>query len=81
MRDYPFIRWYCTYVGSFRYYEYDELCRAREDKAPEDAYAWKSDGKGGRTWFRASDIPKDSPFYRFLALRGITDIDIARAKS
>lgn len=35
--DYPYIRAWCRYMGSFPYYVRDQLVEARRDKAPERA--------------------------------------------
>jgi hypothetical protein len=55
MEDYPYIRKWGRFMGSFVYYIEDQIRQAREDKAPEDAIYREDNGH----WHRASEIKNE----------------------
>lgn len=60
-QDYPLIRVWCHIMGSAPYYVEDELDRAREDKAPQNAIYQKTDmDTGKRVWTTADEVTSPS---------------------
>lgn len=61
--DYPFIRAYGRIMGSYQYYIDDEVRRAREDGAPQDAWSFclPDCPSGPRKWRLARNLRDTGP--------------------
>ncbi len=67
-KDYPYIRAWCERQGSYNYYITDEINRARQDNAPQDALYPIMNRQGERTgeWATFSKMRDENPVKHYI---------------